>query len=59
MKKQGKFAFYTIRNKMITDILDLSDQHVKEMSEGILHCEVVAEEQCCKADPDTKLRRRP
>ena len=59
MEKQGKFAVYTIRNKMITDILDLSDKHVKEMSEGILHCEVVAEEQCCKAVPSTKPRRRP
>jgi DNA-binding transcriptional ArsR family regulator len=59
MEKQGKFAVYTIRNKMITDILDLSDQHVKEMSEGILHCEVVADEQCCKSDPYKKARRQP
>lgn len=59
MEKQGKFAVYTIRNTMITDILDLSDKHVKEMSEGILHCEVVSEEQCCKAVTGTKPRRRP
>jgi len=59
MEKQGKFAVYTIRNNMITDILDLSDKHVKEMSEGILHCEIVAEEQCCHAAQSAKPRRRP
>ncbi|MDD1701159.1 MAG: metalloregulator ArsR/SmtB family transcription factor [Methanoregula sp.] len=57
MEKQGKFAVYSIRNTIITDILDLSNQHVKEMSEGILHCDVVAEEQCCKALPNVKTRR--
>ena len=58
LEKQGKFAVYTIRNTKITDILDLSDQHVKEMSDGILHCDVVAEERCCKALPNVRIRRR-
>jgi DNA-binding transcriptional ArsR family regulator len=37
----GKFVVYSIKNKLISQILDLSDRHVKEMFEGILSCEVV------------------
>ncbi len=42
MEKSGKFSIYALRNERITDILDLADQHVREMSEQILHCDVVA-----------------
>lgn len=43
MEKNGKFSIYSLRNERITDILDLADQHVREMSEQILHCDVVAD----------------
>ncbi len=42
MEKSGKFSIYALRNERIPDILDLADQHVREMSESILHCDVVA-----------------
>ncbi len=40
-EKNGKFVVYSIKNEAISEILDLSDRHVKEMLEGILSCEVV------------------
>jgi len=40
-EKNGKFVVYSIKNDLISEILDLSDRHVKEMFEGILSCEVV------------------
>lgn len=40
-KKNGKFVVYSIKNELISKIIDLSDRHVKEMFEGILSCEVV------------------
>jgi len=40
-EKIGKFVVYSIKNEIISKILDLSDKHVKEMFEGILSCEVV------------------
>lgn len=40
-EKDGKFVVYSIKNELISQILDLSDKHVKEMFEGILSCEVV------------------
>jgi ArsR family transcriptional regulator, lead/cadmium/zinc/bismuth-responsive transcriptional repressor len=38
-EKDGKFVVYSIKNELISQILDLSDKHVKEMFEGILSCE--------------------
>ena len=40
-QKDGKFVVYSIKNDLISQILDLSDKHVKETFEGILSCEVV------------------
>ncbi|KCZ72934.1 putative transcriptional regulator [Candidatus Methanoperedens nitroreducens] len=40
-ERNGKFVIYSIKNELISEILDLSDRHVKEMLEGILSCEVV------------------
>lgn len=40
-EKSGKFVVYSIKNELISEILDLSDRHVREMLEGILSCEVV------------------
>lgn len=40
-EKNGKFVFYSIKNDIISEILDLSDKHVKEMFEDILSCEIV------------------
>lgn len=40
-EKNGKFVVYSIKNELVSKILDLSDRHVKEMLEGILSCEVV------------------
>jgi len=40
-EKNGKFVIYSIKNELISKILDLSNTHVKEMFEGILSCEVV------------------
>lgn len=40
-EKDGKFVVYSIKNELISQILDLSDKHVKEMFEGILSCEIV------------------
>lgn len=40
-EKNGKFVIYSIKNNLISEILDLSDRHVKDMFEGILSCEVV------------------
>ena len=41
-EKDGKFVVYSIKNELISRILELSDEHVKEMFEGILSCEVVS-----------------
>jgi len=43
LEKSGKFSIYSLRNERITDILDLADQHVREMSEQILHCDVITD----------------
>ncbi len=40
-EKNGKFVVYSIKNELISKILDLSDKHVKEMFEGILSCDIV------------------
>lgn len=40
-EKDGKFVVYSIKNELISKILDLSDKHVKEMFEGIISCEIV------------------
>ncbi|MCX9012814.1 MAG: metalloregulator ArsR/SmtB family transcription factor [Candidatus Methanoperedens sp.] len=40
-EKNGKFVVYSIKNELVSKILDFSDRHVKEMLEGILSCEVV------------------
>lgn len=57
LEKKGKFAIYTIRNPIISDILNLSNRHVKEMSEGILRCEIVAGKRCGTGSK-TKTRKR-
>ncbi len=36
-EKNGKFVVYSIKNELISKILDLSDMHVKEMFEEILY----------------------
>jgi ArsR family transcriptional regulator, lead/cadmium/zinc/bismuth-responsive transcriptional repressor len=41
-EKNGKFVVYSIKNELISKILDMSDRHVKEMLEGILSCEIVS-----------------
>lgn len=40
-EKNGKFVVYSIKNALISKILDLADRHVTEMFESILSCEVV------------------
>jgi len=40
-EKNGKFVVYSIKNELISKILDLCDTHVREMFEGILSCKVV------------------
>ncbi len=40
-EKNGKFVVYSIKSNAISKILDLSEEHVKEMLQGILSCEVV------------------
>lgn len=46
-EKNGKFVVYSIKNGLISNILDLSDRHVKEMLEGILSCKVVNNKKRC------------
>jgi DNA-binding transcriptional ArsR family regulator len=45
-EKNGKFVVYSIKNELISNILDISDRHVKEMLEGILSCKVVNKKRC-------------
>ncbi len=42
-EKKGKFVFYSIKNDIIMQIIDLSDAHVRNTIQGILSCEVVNE----------------
>jgi len=35
-EKDGKFVVYSIKNELISQILDLPNKHVKEMFEGML-----------------------
>jgi DNA-binding transcriptional ArsR family regulator len=59
MEKSGKFSIYAVRTERIPEILDLADQHVRGMSESILHCDVVADRPGCArgpAKPGQRLR---
>lgn len=40
-EKDGKFVYYSIKNDLIVQILELGEKHVREMFEDILKCEVV------------------
>ncbi|MFQ6055829.1 MAG: ArsR/SmtB family transcription factor [Methanosarcinales archaeon] len=43
-EKDGKFVYYSIKNDLIVQILDLCDQHVETMFKDILKCEVVKDD---------------
>jgi DNA-binding transcriptional ArsR family regulator len=40
-EKRGKYVFYSIRDEIVMQIIDLSDIHVRNTINGILSCEVV------------------
>lgn len=42
-EKKGKFVFYSIKDDIIMQIIDLSDIHVRNTIQGILSCDVVNE----------------
>ncbi len=42
-EKKGKFVFYSIKDEIIMQIIDLSDIHVRNTIQGILSCDVVNE----------------
>lgn len=43
-EKNGKFVVYSIKSSIISEILDLSEDHVRKMLQKILSCEVVKRE---------------
>lgn len=40
-EKRGKYVFYSIKDEIVMQIIDLSDIHVRNTIKGILSCEVV------------------
>jgi ArsR family transcriptional regulator, lead/cadmium/zinc/bismuth-responsive transcriptional repressor len=42
-EKKGKFVFYSLKDEVIMQIIDLSDIHVRNTIQGILSCAVVNE----------------
>ncbi|MBI3606915.1 MAG: helix-turn-helix transcriptional regulator [Nitrospirae bacterium] len=43
-EKQGKQVFYRLRNRKILKLLNLSDQHIRDVLESVLFCDVVSDE---------------
>lgn len=42
--RQGQQTFYRLRNKNVLKLLTLTDAHIKNVLESVLHCEVVSDE---------------
>ncbi len=40
-EKRGKYVFYSVKDEIITQIIDLSDIHVRNTFRDILTCEIV------------------
>lgn len=43
--REGKQVYYRLRSPRVAELLDLVDTYIREVLEGILACEVVAEEE--------------